>query len=97
VLTAEHAFRALPVNTRQAPEMHYALCVLLAHIQKQLAPLQMYVSAVLLARIRIPRALNKQTAYVTQAHTVQMEEHVSNVLQENTNWNLDGANAYYVE
>jgi len=60
-------------------------------------PVPMYVLAVLLTRVQMTRALHKQTAYVTQDRLVQMEDHVSNVLQENTNWNMEPVHAHYVE
>ena len=97
VKTVEHVFRVLLVNTRQPQEMHCVLCVLQAHIQSKLVPVPMYVLGVLLTRIQITPALQKQTAHVTQGRLVQMEDHVSNVLQENTNWNMELVNAHYVE
>jgi len=81
VKTVEPVFRVLLVNTRQPQEMHCVLCVLQARIQGNLVPFLMYVLAVLLTRIQTIQALQKQTAYVTQGRPVQMEDHVSNVLQ----------------
>jgi len=97
VKTAERVFCVLLVNTRQPQEMHCVLCVLQAHIQSKLVPVPMYVLAVLLTRTQMTPALQKQTAHVMRGHLVQMEDHVSNVLQANTKWKLELVNAHYVE
>jgi len=97
VWMVERVFHVLLVNTRQLQEMHCVLYVPQARIQGKLVQLQMYVSYVLLTQIRTTQALQKQTAHVMRGHLVQMEDHVSNVLQANTNWNLELVNVHYVE
>jgi len=97
VKTVEHVFRVLLVNTRQLLEMHRVPCVQREHTQGKLVPVPMYVLSVLLTRIQTTPALQKQTAYVMQGRPVQMEDHVSNVLQANTSLNMELVIAHYVQ
>ena len=97
VQMVEPVFHVLLVNTRQRWGMHCVLYVLQAHTRRKLVRIPMYVLAVLLTQTRKTSVLKKQTADVTRGRQVQMEDHASNVLQENINPTLELANVHCVE